>query len=108
MSFMKRRYNDACVMLPSSLPILVLQVASTPLCDVIGSPEMSSCLADEGCVRLIQCFLDPKHMLQVQEGRNSRARHPDTFTDPLYQLFVTDKQGSKICIGNVYFVCLFV
>lgn len=78
------------------------------LCNVIGAPDMSNYLREEGYIRLIQCFLLPSLMLQRKESPNSLTEHqvmeldpegrphvlqrPGTQVDPIYQLFVPDNQ----------------
>ena len=88
---------------------LFLQITSAILCNIIGGQEMAGYLKEEGCIRLIQCFLIPALMLnrpespnpltgdqQVLEllpggGHRPLRRPGQVMEDPLFKLFVPDK-----------------
>ena len=76
-------------------------MTSELLCNVIGN-ELAPYLGKEGCVRLIQCFLNPKLMLchpespralweLVHEGRKPKLEREEKKIDFLYQLFTPNE-----------------
>ena len=92
---MRRRYTSAQV----SIPHLYLHFLPTPqvtselLCNVVGN-QLEPYLKEGGCIRLIQCFLDPK-MFCHPESPNSLQKD-----DVLHQLFVPHEHqqiGEGIC-----------
>lgn len=78
---------------------------------------MSNYLRDEGCIRLIQCFLQPDLMLEHSENPNPlteekvfelgpdntpRVRqHEEVHSDPVYQLFMASNLGMYITCVHV-------
>ena len=100
-----------------------VQIISTILCNIIGGLEMAVFLKEEGYIRLIQCFLNPALMLNRPESPNPLTgdqqvlellpggghppmrRHGQAMEDPLYKLFVPDKdvkQGMYMYMYSVY------
>ena len=97
---MRRRYTSAQFCIPHLylhfLP--TPQVTSELLSNVIGN-QLAPYLQDEGCIRLIQCFLDPK-MFCHPESPNPLQKDSSEKDDVLHQLFVPheDQQiGEGIC-----------
>ena len=89
----------------------------------MGGQEMSNWLREEGYIRLIQCFLNPRLMLERKENPNSLTERqvmeigadgrPHLLqrggagpqVDPVYQLFVPDNPED---IGTLMWVWLWV
>ncbi len=94
------------------VPMAVPQIKSETLCYVVDG-QLLPYLKEEGYIRLIQCFLNPGMMLQVEEspnplrddeqvieltreGGHRPVQRQGVKVDPLYQLFVPqdpDKEG---------------
>ena len=80
------------------------QVTSKLLCKVMGD-QLATYLCEEGCIRLIQCFLNPQlmlchpespnplHVLElVPRGGHLTLERRGKKVDPLYQLFMPTNQ----------------
>ena len=95
---MTRRYSCAIVGSVSQLlshSCLCLQITSELLCSAVEG-KLAPYLQEKGCIRLIQCFLNPKLMLCHSESPNPlqedhcvlELEREGKKIDPLHQLFV--------------------
>lgn len=73
-------------------------MTSELLCNVVGG-QLAPYLQEEGYIRLIQCFLDPRLMLCCPESITTMEKE----IDPIYQLFVPNEHqqiGEGIALQN--------
>lgn len=99
MTSLIRRYTSAIAsrvshsQLPSYPPSV--QVTSQLLCNVIGD-QIASYIHDQGCIRLIQCFLNPQLMLfhphqDTEQSDYHMFKSRAKIVDPLHQLFLSSE-----------------
>ena len=72
--------------------------------------QLAPYLEEEGCIRLIQCFLDPELMLCHPESPKSlwdpwsyRAERDENKIDHLFELFTNQKIGMYVGKCQVYY-----
>ena len=101
-------YSWECVSQLLSHSCLCLQITSELLCSAVEG-KLAPYLQEKGCIRLIQCFLNPKLMLchsetsnPLQEDNHCTLEREGRKIDPLHQLFM---QGEHKQIGKNVIQC---
>ena len=92
---MTGRYSSAIVGRVSLTPLTLPQITSELLCSAVEG-KLGPYLQEKGCIRLIQCFLNPKLMLCHSETSNPLQEDHCVLgleregkkIDSLYQLFM--------------------